>query len=411
MGKLTAAIVKDAMARPGQRKYGDGDGLFLQAAGGRGSWILRYVFNGKQREKGLGSASTCTLSQARKRAEKVRQTVGEGRDPIAEKQAARELAEQQAKQEAERAVTFKKFAEEYIHLHQTGWKSAKHASQWPNTMRDYVYPVIGDLPIRDVDTTRVLEILKPIWTTKTETATRVRGRIEAVLSAAKVAGHRKGDNPARWHDHLKYILPKPSEVKPPQNFAAMPYAVIGAFIKELQVRPALAARALEFTILTAVRTENTIGAVAEEFDLKAAVWTIPAARMKGTRAKAREHRVPLSKRAIEILKQLGIHDMEPGAKIFPLSNMAMLMLLQDRMGKAVTVHGFRSSFKDWAAEVTNYPNMVSEMALAHGVGEKVEAAYRHGDLFEKRRRLMNDWASFCAQEKKATGTVTPLRVV
>jgi integrase len=298
-------------------------------------------------------------------------------------------------------MTYKDCAERYIEAHRAGWKNAKHAAQWGATLDSYVYPIMGKLPVDSVDTGLVMRALEPIWTEKPETASRVRGRIESILDWATVRGHRQGDNPARWRGHLDNLLPARAKVRRVEHHAALPYGDMGAFMAELRQQPGLAARALEFAILTAARTGEVIGATWAEIDLEARVWTIPASRMKA----GREHRMPLSEAAMAILNGLP----KGGDQPFRMSNMAMLKLLQ-RMGrKDVTTHGFRSTFSDWCAERTNYPSEVREMALAHTVGDKVEAAYRRGDLFEKRRQLAEAWAKFCATPRPGGGAVVPMR--
>ena len=411
-GKLSARAVSTA-AEPGW--YDDGGGLRLQVTkSGAKSWVYRFMLAGKSREMGLGSLADVTLAEARATAAEARKLVKSGVDPIAQRDADREAARATAALAAARAMTFKQCAGAYIEAHRAGWKNAKHATQWPNTLRDYAYPVFGELPVQDIDLPMVLKVLEPIWNEKTETASRVRGRIEAVLDWATVRGFRKGDNPARWRGQLSHLLAAPSKVQKVEHHAALPYVEVGTFMAVLRQREAIAARALEFTILTAARTGEVIGATWAEIDLNAATWTIPGARMKA----GREHRVPLSNRAFEILSEMaklrvsdaGDAPVFPSARGNPLSNMAMAMLLR-RMERAdLTAHGFRSTFRDWAAERTAYPNEVVEMALAHTVGNKVEAAYRRGDLFEKRGRLMTDWATFCnTPPAESAGTVVPLR--
>jgi integrase len=303
-------------------------------------------------------------------------------------------------------VTFEEAAARYVKAHAAGWRSAKHAAQWDSTLRLYAFPRFGKLPVQAIDTAMVINAVEPLWADKTETASRLRGRIEAVLDWATARGLRTGDNPARWKGLLENLLPAKPRVKRVQHHAALPYAEIGAFVAELRRQPGEAARALEFTILTAARTGETIGATWDEIDLKAAVWIVPAGRIKA----GKEHRVPLVPRVLEILRQTP----EAARKGYlfagrrlnaPLSNMAMLALLE-RMGRDdLTVHGFRSTFRDWAAEQTNYPREVAEMALAHAIGDKVEAAYRRGDLFERRRRMMAEWAKFIDAPKAKGGRV------
>lgn len=332
---------------------------------------------GKSREMGLGALADVSLSDARAAATEARKLVKSGIDPLAQREANREAARVAAALAAAKAMTFKECAERFIEAHKAGWKNEKHATQWPNTLRDYAYPVFGELPVQDVDIPLVLKVLEPIWSTKTETASRVRGRIEAVLDWATVRGYRKGDNPALWRGRLSHLLPARGKVQTVEHHAALPYVEIGAFMATLRKREAIAARALEFTILTAARTGEVIGATWDEVDLDGAVWIVPGGRMKA----GREHRVPLSEPALAILRTMAEHrssdSLFPGAKGKPLSNMAMAMLLR-RMDRAdLTAHGFRSSFRDWAAERTAYPNEVLEMALAHTVGNKVEAAWRY----------------------------------
>jgi integrase len=390
-----------------QGYYGDGGGLYLQVSpAGTKSWIFRFKMNGKSREMGLGSLATIGLAGARDAAAECRRRVLEGVDPIE----ARKAVKDQGRLEAAKAMTFKACAAAYIDAHRAGWKNAKHASQWENTLATYADPVFGTLPVQSVDTALVMKVLEPVWKTKTETATRLRGRIESILDWAKVRGLRAGENPARWKGHLDTLLPARSKVQAVEHHAALPYAETGAFMHLLRDETGVGARALEFLILTAARTGEVIGATWGEFDLAQNVWTVPAERMKAKR----EHRVPLSPAAVKVLtamQAIRTNDFVfPGGKAGkPLSNMAMLALLK-RMERAdLTAHGFRSTFRDWAAECTAYPGEVAEAALAHTVGDKVEAAYRRGDLFEKRRRLMNDWAKHCAHAKRTGGAVIPLQ--
>lgn len=391
--KLTPEFVA-AVDKPGM--YPDGLGLYLQVSKwNTKSWLFRYSRNYKLRSLGLGACHTITLSEARKRAKQARQQLLDGNDPIDAKHEKRH----QVMADRARMMTFDQCAAAYIEAHRHGWKNAKHADQWSATINTYASPIIGALPVAKVDTALVMKVLQPIWTTKTETATRLRGRIESILGWATVSGYRTGDNPARWRDHLDNLLPRRSKVKKVEHHPALPYAEMGAFIAELRSQAGTAALALEFTILTATRTGETIGARWEEFDTPGKTWTIPAARMKAEK----EHRVPLCDRALAILKELhklGGEYVFPGLKPGkPLSNMAMLTLLK-RMGRGdLTVHGFRSTFRDWAAEQTAYPHEMAEMALAHTIDNKVEAAYRRGDLFKKRVRMMQDWQAHCEAGK------------
>ncbi len=388
--------VKNAKS-PEPGMYADGGGLYLRVTTeGARNWVLRYMLNRKPRWMGLGPLALYSLAEARARALDARRKRHEGIDPIEARRA--ERARQRL--DAAKAIKFKQCAENYIASHSAGWRNEKHRYQWKATLKDYAYPVIGDLPVQAVDTTLMLKVLEPIWTTKAETAGRVRQRIESVLDWAKVRGYRDGENPARWRGHLDKLLPARSRVRQVEHLAALPYAKIPDFLANLRARDAIAARALEFLILTAGRTGEVIGARWNEIDLRDKLWTVPASRMKAQR----EHRVPLSTQALAILDEMQTARQGdatdgyvfPGPKLgTPLSNMALLMLLRRMELNELTVHGFRSTFRDWAAERTSYPNHVVEMALAHTVSNKVEAAYRRGDLFEKRRRLMQQWATFC----------------
>lgn len=372
--------------------YADGGGLYLQiTAAGVKSWLFRYMRAGKARGMGLGPVHTIGLAEARARALDCRRQLLDGIDPIDSRNV--ERAAQQIEQAAE--MTFKQCAEKYIEAHRAGWKSAKHADQWTNTLTTYADPVFNSQPVSAIDTTLVMKVLEPIWATKTETASRVRGRIESVLDWATVRGYRTGENPARLKGHLDTLLPKRSRVQKIVHHPALPYSDVAAFVKTLQSQEGIAARALEFLILTATRTNEVIGATWSEFDLDEGVWTIPAERMK----MRKEHRVPLSARAIAIVKAQ--EDVKRGDYVFPgardkkpLSNMAMLQLLERMKHDDITVHGFRSTFRDWAGETTHYPREVCEAALAHGIKDKAEAAYARGDLFTKRASLMDDWAKF-----------------
>jgi integrase len=308
---------------------------------------------------------------------------------------------------AAKQITFRECAERYIASHRAGWRSARHGVMWETSLANHVYLVIGDLDVSAIDTGLVLRVIEPLWQGRTETASRIRGRIEAVLSWATTHGYRSGDNPARWRDHLKNILPKPGDVKRVAQMTALPYPEIGAFMTELRKQDSIGARALEFTVLTATRTGEALGARWDEIDLKARTWTIPAERTKADR----QHRIPLSDRAVEIVEEMAAVRM--GDHVFPgrggkLSPDTMRRELA-RMGQDIHAHGFRSTFRDWAAERTAYPSEIAEMALAHSVGSAVEQAYRRSDLFERRRRLMDDWANFCAEPTATEGEVIAIR--
>ena len=398
--RLTSDFVA-AVAQPG--RYPDGGGLYLQVGPtGSKSWLLRYMSAGKSREMGLGPLSTVTLAEARKRAKQHKLKLLDGIDPIAEREAKRRAE----KLKAALATTFDECAEAYIKAHQGGWRNAKHAEQWRSTLAVYASPVFGSLPVQAVDTAQVMKALEPIWVEKTETANRVRGRIEKVLDWAKVRGYRDGENPARWRGHLDKLLPARRKVQKVEHFAALPYAEMGEFMRALRAQEGNATLALELVILTACRTSEVVNARWAEFDLEGKVWTIPGERMKS----GREHRVPLSDAAVAVLRTMqaraeGDYVFAGGKTNKPLSSMAMLVLLK-RMGRGdLTVHGFRSTFRDWAAEMTNFPREVAEMALAHAVKDQTEAAYRRGDLFEKRRKLMQAWAEYCGREG---AKVTPI---
>jgi integrase len=353
---------------------------------------------------GLGPLHTITLDEAREAARQARKMLLEGIDPL-EARKAQHAA--RALEEA-KSLTFEVAAKQYFDLHESKWRNAKHRQQFLNTLRDYAFPKIGRLAVADIDTGQVLRVIEPIWHDKTETADRVRGRIEAVLEWATVRGYRVGDNPAKWKGHLQSALPARSQIAKVKHHAALPWAKMPAFMADLRQRDGMAARALEFTVLTAARTGEVIGATWPEIDLSAKLWTVPAGRMKGHR----EHRVPLSDAVVKILKTMpreGDYVFIGGRKGQPLSNMAMAVLLKRMERNDITVHGFRSAFRDWAAERSSYPNHVVEMALAHAVGNAVEAAYRRGDLLDQRRRLMRDWAVFCSTAGGDGANVLPIR--
>lgn len=414
IGKLQPLSVP-RLRQPGM--YSDGGGLYLQVTEGAAdgtdkpapakSWIFRFTMHGRTREMGLGSLSTFSLSEARDRARACRQQVADGIDPIEARHADRNAA----KLAAARALSFKQACDRYIEAHKPGWRNAKHASQWSASLEAYAYPVFGALPIQDIDVTLVLKAIDPIWETKTETASRVRGRIERVLDWAAVRGLRTGDNPARWRGHLAEALRPQSKVRKVQHHAALPWGEAGAFVATLRLQHGTAARALEFLILTAARTGEAIGARWSEINFDAAVWTVPAERMKAHR----EHRVPLSAPALAIIKSMHAQRVGKAEHVFPgatagksLSNMAMLKLLERMKRDDLTVHGFRSTFIDWASERTSYQREVREAALAHIIPDKTEKAYRHSDLFEKRRRLMTEWGKFCGTTARLSGNVTTI---
>src|SRR6516225_3317486 len=391
-GRLTALKVTRAK-RPGM--YPDGGGLYLQITAHGASWVYRYMLRGRARMMGLGPLALYGLAEARAKALDARRLRHEGIDPIG----ARHAQAVQQRLAAAREMTFRQCAARLIEAMRPSWRSNVHVAQWETTLATYADPVIGALPVASIDTALVLRVLEPIWTAKPETASRLRGRIEAVLDWATARGYRQGENPARWRGHLDKLLPPRTKVRRVEHHAALPYAELPSFLIALREQQGPAARALEFAILTAARSGEVRGCRWSEIDLIDKVWTIPARRMKG----GREHRIPLAPRALAILREMQREKSaaddgfvfpgnRPGK---PFSKMAFLDVLRKLGRDDVTVHDFRSSFRDWAAETTAYPNHVVEMALAHTIPSAVEASYRRGDLFEKRRELMAAWANYC----------------
>lgn len=384
--------------------YGDGAGLMIKVTpGGSKSWIHRYMFKGADRWMGLGPYPDVSLAEARELAAANRRKLRAGIDPLGEKKAERA----QIKEEKAQAVTFAWCAKQYIDAHRASWSNPKSAQQWENTLATYTGPFIGEMAVAKVDTADVLKVLTQevgkegeqaqLWHARTETASRLRGRIEAILDWATVNRHRSGENPARLKGHIDALLPAAGKIKKVKHHAALPYAEMKPFMTELRKQAGIAARACEFAILTAARSGEVRGASWAEFDLDAGVWTIPGERMKADK----EHRVPLSVEARQVIRDMKAVSTSdtlvfPGAKKdAPLSDMSLTAVLK-RMERAdLTMHGFRSTFRDWAAEQTNYPHEMAEMALAHTVGDKVEAAYRRGDMLEKRREMMQEWSAHC----------------
>ncbi|MBR1065237.1 site-specific integrase [Bradyrhizobium liaoningense] len=399
----------ETLKEPGM--YSDGGGLYLQVTQGsdrtpRKSWLFRYAVAGRERQMGLGPLSDVPLAEARDRASAAREMRRAGKDPIVEREASRA----EARLAVAKSMSFDECATAYIAAHRAGWRNVKHASQWANTVATYCSPIFGNLPVQLVDVGLVMKAIEPVWSTKPETAGRVRGRVERILDWAKVRGYRDGENPARWRGHLDHLLPARGKVRRVKHHAALPYAQLPVFVAALKERDAVAARALEFAILTAARTNEVLGATWSEIDPDGRVWTIPAERMKA----GIEHRVPLGDSAIQIIK--GMMCTKQNSYVFygdrraALSNMSLLMLLR-RMGRNdITTHGFRSTFRTWAAEQTSFPREVVESALAHTVSNKVEAAYQRGDMFDKRRVLMSQWAGHCNAFERATKTVTAFRL-
>ena len=378
---------------------------------GSRSWVMRFQIKGKRRDMGLGSYPSVTLAQARESARAAREVLRQGMDPVEHARAAR----QRLIVEQETAVVFADAATHYIATHEHGWRNAKHAQQWRNTIETYANPVIGKVPLRDIDVAMVRRILEPIWTTKNETASRVRGRIESIIDWGITMGYRSAANPARWKGHLEHLLAQPSKVARRTRQPALPYADMPAFMQALRKQHNTSARALEFLILTGVRSGEVRNATWSEFDLDKAVWTIPAERMKG----GREHRVPLSEQALRLVRaQQEVsfcsfvfpspnRPRDPEADGAALSDMALTAVMRRMALKQKAVpHGFRSTFRDWVSETTTHSNEVAEMALAHSIRNRVEAAYRRGDLFEKRRQLMQDWADFVLGWRPSSNVVS-----
>jgi integrase len=393
LAKELGALAVSKLNQPGLHFVGSVPGLALQVkASSARSWILRLVIGNKRRDMGLGSYPSVSLAHARQKASEAREMVRQGVDPIERQRAA--LSSLRASLAIQ--VTFKETALAYMAAHESGWKNAKHTQQWRNTLTEYAYPVFGELLVRDIQKEHVLEALRPIWNTKNETASRLRGRIELVLSYAMQAGYRpEGLNPARWKGGLDRLLGAPSKIQKNKHFRALPIDEMSIFMKRLAVAEGQGARALEFAILTAARSGEVRGALWPEIDMKAKIWTVPASRMKA----GREHRIPLSTSAIALLEKQPRTDSDivflapKGGK---LSDMTLTGVLR-RMKVNATAHGFRSTFRDWVAERTNFPNEAAEMALAHAIGNKAEAAYRRGDLYEKRISMMESWAQFVSQ--------------
>ena len=400
-----SALVVGRLKTPGLWAVGGVAGLYMCINDGAArSWILRVMVGTKRRDMGLGGFPDVTLAQAREKARQARGEVDQGVDPILQRKTLKSaLAAQQATEK-----TFKQAATAYIDAHSDSWRNPKHRGQWASTLETYVFPTMGHLLVRDVGQEHVLAALEPIWKTKTETATRVRGRIESVLSWATVRKYRTGENPARWKGHLDQLLPKPSGVSKVEHHRALPIDGVGQFMANLRKRVGTAAKALEFLVLTAARSGEVRGALWSEIDMQTAVWTIPGERMKT----GKEHRVPLSKSVIGILRahpQQDNNDLVfPAPRGGVLSDMTLTAVMR-RMEVDAVPHGFRSTFRDWCSERTNYPRDLAEQALAHAIESKVEAAYRRGDALEKRRAMMTEWSKHCDRVAALDGQVIPLR--
>ncbi|MGW9332039.1 tyrosine-type recombinase/integrase [Bosea sp. NPDC055594] len=396
IGILTSIGIRN-LKEPGV--YGDGGGLYLQIGPtGAKSWLFRFMRQGKARAMGLGALHTISLAEARQAALACRKELLAGKDPIEERKAARNPG-------ASSQPTFAACSRSYIAAHEHSWKNPKHRAQWTNTLQTYAEPVFGDKPVDLVDVGLVMQVLEPLWPTKTETASRLRGRVEAILDWATVRGYRSGENPARWRGHLEALLPVRTKVRKVRHHPALPYAELPSFVKRLLASDATAARALLFIILTAARTGEVIGASWGEIDASKSTWTIPADRMKASR----EHRVPLGPQALALLgepKAGHIPLFNSGKSDRAMSNIAMLALLKRWKRTDITPHGFRSTFRDWVAEQTEFPQEMAEMALAHTISNKVEAAYRRGDMFERRRDMMGAWQAYCFSDQEARDGVT-----
>jgi integrase len=406
---LTAKKV-EKLRKPGRYRDALTTGLYLQVSDrGAKSWVLRYELHGRERMMGLGPASAFSLKEARGRARLARKQLVDGIDPLQVKQETRAAAQFTAA----RRLTFREAAERYVIQHRAEWRSVRHAKEFASTLQRYAYPTIGNQDVAGIETADILRAVEPIWQTRTATAKRTLNRIEMILNWATARGHRPaGHNPARWREHLDQVLAAPRKIAKPQRFAALSYVHLPAFMAQLRACEGIAARALEFTILTAARSGEVLGATWPEFDLDNSVWTISAGRMKGDR----EHRVPLAPATLAVLRALPHERGNPfvfiGAQVGRgLDKNSMTRVLAHLGHGDVTVHGFRSSFSDWAHERTAHSNHVIELSLAHSIGTAVEQAYRRSDLFAKRRQLIEAWAKFCSTPLLETAAVTPLRAV
>ncbi len=411
VAKALSALEVGRLVAPGYHAVGTVPGLNLQVTpGGAKSWVLRIKVGSKRREIGLGPYPAVKLAQAHELARNTRDQVGQGVDPIEHKKSL--LSELVARQAQE--MTFEAAARGYIKAHRDGWKNEKHGQQWENTLATYAHPIIGKMNVKDVALSHVIKVLEPIWSTKNETASRLRSRMELVLDWAKVRGHRSGENPAAWRGNLDKLLPKPSKVNAGENHPAVSVGEVGAFVRDLRQHQGMGALALEFALLTAGRSGEVRGATWAEIDMKAGVWLVPKERMKA----GKEHRVPLSGAAVKLLE--GLPRMAGTELVFPairggeLSDATMSQLMRrmgykDAAGRVCVPHGLRSTFRDWAGERSSYPRDVVEAALAHVRGDKTEAAYFRSDLFDKRRRMMAEWATFVERVEVPADNVVAMR--
>jgi integrase len=405
--KNLTAVEVSRIKKPGRHAVGTVAGLLMVVKpSGTRSWVLRTKVGNKRRSIGLGGYPDVTLAMAHEKARNIKEIVESGLDPVEEKRKRRDVL----KKEQMQYMTFAEAAQRCHRKKTAEFSNDKHVKDWISSIERYVTPRIGTMPVSDIDLPEILSVLKPIWTEKTETASRVRQRIEQVLNWATVSGYRTGENPARWAGNLSEILPKPSKIRKEKHFKSMPYQDVAAFMVELRNRPAMTARALEWIILTACRSSEARGATWDEIDLKNKIWTIPADRMKMDR----EHRVPLCDDAVKLLQKLprfeGSNCLFTAARGGQLSDMSISMLCR-RMKIDAVPHGFRSTFKTWATEMTSFPDLISEMALAHKVGNEVREAYARGDLLDKRRKLMDAWGRFLNQIQAEADNVTPIRDV
>lgn len=400
-----SALAIQRLSRPGRYAVGGVAGLSMAVSpSGAKSWVLRVMAGGRRREFGLGGYPSVTLEQARHKAREAREHLSNGIDPAQERRAA---ADALRVADAKR-ITFRTAAQDFLKRKRPEFRNPKHAKQWATTLETYAYPVMGNLPVNMIELAHVKRTLDPLWGVKTETAKRLRGRIESVIAYATASGYRSGDNPARWRGNLDAVMPKPSKITTVKHHRALPVSDLPAFMRDLRARDGMAPRALEFAILTAARSGEVRGAVWSEIDFSSNTWTVPAGRMKALK----EHIVPLTPSAIDLLKNVprmaSTELVFPASKGVKLSDMALSAVTR-RMGVDAVPHGFRSTFRDWAAERTNYPREVAEMALAHTIENKVEAAYRRGSLLDKRRKLMNEWDKFCSLTTSRAGEVVSLQ--
>ena len=395
--KELSALEVCRLKTEGSVAVGGVPGLYFRVEGGSRSWVFRYVVDKDRRRMGLGAFPAVSLAQARELARAARQQIQQGIDPIEERQ----NSAQQDNAAKAKALTFKKACELFIASREAEWKNAKHRDQWENTLATYAEPFMGALHVDAIQTSHVMEVLDPIWRTKTETATRVRGRIEAVLDWATVRGSRRGENPARWRGHLDHLLPKPSKIAKVRHHPAVPVQDAPHVAGRIADSIGMAAKALLFQVFTATRSGEVRGAVWSEINMQTGLWIIPSERMKAKR----EHRIPLSRQALVLLEAQPIIDkcefVFPSSKLSPLSDMTLTAVMR-RLKLEAVPHGFRSTFRDWAAENTSFPNEVVEMALAHAIEDKTEAAYRRGDLLKKRTELMQEWADYIAGKPSAS---------